>query len=138
MQRIEITPGIERGRRLATWLALAALVSWGSMVAHNMSELPIAPGALENTGPLAVALLLLAACLAWPGSRLPVAALLGWAVLNLVGGGIISVLPLPFLPFEPEQSVSHYLVHVVYSVGQIPLLILTAAILVRGVESPGR
>lgn len=41
------------------------------------------------------------------------------------------MLPLPFLPFDPEQSVQHYLMHVVYAVGQMPLLVLTAVAFVR-------
>jgi hypothetical protein len=118
-------------RHMTSWLALAALMSWGSMLAHNLYELPISPLAPENTGPLAVALLLLAARLVWPASRVLLIALFGWGVLNLIGGGIISVLPLPFLPFAPEQSLSHYLVHVVYSLGQVPLLVLTSMVLVR-------
>ena len=43
---------------------------------------------------------------------------------NLVIGGIVSVLPLSILLFVPEQSVTHYAAHVVYAVGQIPLLAL--------------
>jgi hypothetical protein len=111
-------------------MTLATFVCWGSMAAHNLYELPISPTAIENTGPLAVAAALLVAHLAWPASRIPVAALFGWAALNLIGGGIISVLPLPFLPFVPEQTASHYLAHVVYSLGQVPLLALTWANLV--------
>lgn len=53
-------------------------------------------------------------------------ALLGWAVLNLVGGGIISVLPLPSFPFHPEQSTRHSLFHLLYTLTQIPLLIVAA------------
>jgi hypothetical protein len=113
------------GRHLARWVVLATLICWGSMAFHNLWELPISPLAPETIGPLVVALLLAAAHVAWPGSRLPLVALFFWAWLNLIGGGIISVLPLPFLPFLPEQSVSHYLVHVVYSIGQVPLLIVT-------------
>jgi hypothetical protein len=49
-------------------------------------------------------------------------ALLGWGLLNLLAGAILSVLPLPFWPFEPEQSVGHYAAHVVYGLGQLPLI----------------
>ncbi|MEO5939786.1 MAG: hypothetical protein ABIQ76_02765 [Candidatus Limnocylindrales bacterium] len=51
-------------------------------------------------------------------------ALLGWALLNLVGGGIISVLPLGLFPFAPEQSLGHDGAHVVYAVAQIPLVLV--------------
>jgi hypothetical protein len=80
---------------------------------------------LENSGPLLVAVGLGAAYAARPGS-LPVASLaLAWGVLNLVVGGIVTVLPLPFLPFAPEQSPSHYAAHVVYTLGQVPLVLVS-------------
>jgi hypothetical protein len=119
------------GRSLASWVVLATLICWGSMALHNLWELPISPLAPETTGPLVVAMLLAGAHVRWPDSRVPLVALLSWAGLNLIGGGIISVLPLPFLPFQPEQSVSHYLVHVVYSLGQMPLLVVAWIALVR-------
>jgi hypothetical protein len=50
------------------------------------------------------------------------AAILGWALLNLVIGGVVSVLPLPILLFEPEQTLDHYLAHVYYTAGQLPLV----------------
>jgi hypothetical protein len=120
---------------LSSSLALAVAISWASMAFHDLYELPISPLALENTGPLAVALLLLAAHLVWPTSRVPLLALLVWGCLNLIGGGVISVLPLPFLPFEPEQTLSHYAAHIVYAVGQLPLVVAvwTALVAVRRV-----
>ena len=59
-----------------------------------------------------------------PDSKAVAAAALGWGVLNLVIGGIVSVLPLSILPFVPEQSAAHYGAHVVYTLGQIPLVVL--------------
>ncbi|MEV6412731.1 hypothetical protein [Kribbella sp. NPDC051718] len=47
-----------------------------------------------------------------------------WGGLHLVGGAIVSVLPLPILPFDPEQSLRHYLFHVLYGVAQVPLLVV--------------
>ena len=44
----------------------------------------------------------------------------------MVVGGLLTVLPLPVLPFVPEQSVGHYAVHVVYAVGQLPLVLVAA------------
>jgi hypothetical protein len=51
-------------------------------------------------------------------------AMLSWTWLNLVGGGILSVIPFPFWPFHPEQSVFHYLMHVQYVLTQIPLIVI--------------
>jgi len=49
--------------------------------------------------------------------------LLAWGWLHLVGGAVLSVLPLPILPFRPAQTVYHYAFHVLYGAAQIPLLI---------------
>jgi hypothetical protein len=92
------------------------------MLAHNLYELPLGPLDVENSGPLLVVLGLGAAYVARPAS-FPVAALaFAWGVLNLVVGGIVTVLPLDVLPFVPEQSVSHYAAHIVYALGQVPLV----------------
>ena len=101
-------------------LALSAL----SMLAHNLYELPLSPTALENSGPIAFAALLAGAYAMWPDSKVVAAGAFGWGALNLVIGGIVSVLPLSILPFVPEQSITHYAAHVVYAVGQIPLVAL--------------
>lgn len=45
-------------------------------------------------------------------------------IVLVVGGG--SVFPLSALPFEPEQSTSHYLTHAAYALLQVPLLAATA------------
>ena len=105
-------------------MAAAIALSAGSMLAHNLYELPLSPIDLENSGPIVFAAILGMAYAVRPGSRAVAAAILGWGVLNLVIGGIVSVLPLPILPFVPEQSVTHYTAHVVYTLGQIPLVVL--------------
>ena len=95
------------------------------MLAHNLYELPLSPIDIENSGPLAVAVGL-GVAFAWrPRSRAVMAAIAAWALLNLVIGGMISVLPLSVLPFVPEQTLSHYLAHFVYTFGQVPLLVLS-------------
>lgn len=108
--------------RAAMGVALA--VSALSMLAHNLYELPLSPIDLENSGPTAFAAIIGIAYALRPDSRAVAAAALGWGVLNLVIGGIVSVLPLSILPFVPEQSVTHYGAHVVYTLGQIPLVVL--------------
>ena len=110
-------------------VGLALALSWGAMLAHNLYELPLAIGDLENSGPLVVALVLWVAYWRRGASRAVQWALLGWALLNLVIGGIVTVLPLAILPFTPEQSLDHYLAHVVYAVGQVPLTLLAIAAL---------
>lgn len=106
-------------------MAAALALSAGSMLAHNLYELPLTPIDLENSGPILVATLIGIAYAISPGSKAVAAATLGWGTLNLVIGGIVSVLPLPFLPFVPEQSITHYGAHVVYTLGQVPLVVLS-------------
>src|SRR5262249_13614661 len=59
---------------------------------------------------------------AHPPMRVPAFALLGWAVVQLVGA-VISVGPLGFLPSYPAQTVQRYLLHVVYAAAQVPLIV---------------
>ena len=102
-------------------LTLSAL----SMLVHNLYELPLSPIDLENSGPILFAAILGVAYSLRPDSKAVAAAALGWGVLNLVIGGIVTALPLPILPFVPEQSISHYGAHVVYTLGQVPLVLLS-------------
>jgi hypothetical protein len=44
--------------------------------------------------------------------------------LNLLVGAILTVLPLPILPFIPEQTAGHYLAHFIYLVTQVPAVVL--------------
>ena len=39
----------------------------------------------------------------------------------LLQSGLLSVIPFPFLPFYPEQTVQHYIVHAIYGLDQLPL-----------------
>ena len=110
-------------RRRTGLLAVALAVSWASMVFHNQ-ELPLTLLDLENTGPLAVDIALLIACWLRPSSLVVWTAILVWGLLNMVIGGIVTVLPLPVLPFVPPQTVEHYAVHLVYAVGQLPLVLV--------------
>jgi hypothetical protein len=105
-------------------MGVALVLSALSMLAHNLYELPLSPIDVENSGPIAFAFILGAAYALRPDSKLVAATALAWGVLNLVIGGIVTVLPLSILPFEPEQSMTHYGAHVVYAVGQLPLIVL--------------
>ena len=106
-------------------MAVALAISAATMLAHNLYELPLSPIDLENSGPIVFAALLGVAYAVWPDSRLVAAAALGWGLLNLVIGAIVTVLPLPILPFSPEQSLTHYGAHLVYALGQVPLVVVS-------------
>ena len=116
-------------------MAAALALSAGSMLAHNLVELPLSPLDPENSGPILFAALLGLAYAVRPDSRAVAAAALGWGLLNLVIGGIVTVLPLPILPFAPEQSITHYGAHVVYALGQVPLVLVSYRAL-RGPATP--
>jgi hypothetical protein len=70
-----------------------------------------------------VSLALFLAWWRWPARRWTAGALVVWGGLHLVGGGVLSVLPLPFLPFVPAQTPLHYAMHGVYTLAQLPLIV---------------
>ena len=41
------------------------------------------------------------------------------------------MLPLGLFPFQPEQSLGHYAIHVVYAVAQLPLVVVAGRALSR-------
>ncbi|MGH3442208.1 MAG: hypothetical protein ACRDUY_09235 [Nitriliruptorales bacterium] len=102
---------------------VAALAAASGHVLHNLTEFP--PAILwswETLVPVAVTAVLAVAAILRPSRRWLVA-LGAWGLVTLVLGAL-SVLPLPFLPFDPEQSAGHYLTHVVYAGSQLPVLLL--------------
>ena len=105
-------------------MAGAVALAWLGMYVHNVADLPnltlLSP---ENVVPGAVWLVLLILWWAVPGSAWPTGLLLAWGTLNLVGG-FATVLPLPILPFKPEQTLRHYLFHVLAALTELPLLAL--------------
>ncbi|TVR77182.1 MAG: hypothetical protein EA415_00405 [Sphaerobacteraceae bacterium] len=115
--------------------AAIAIAILGSL-AHNAIEFGIGSVLVSQNGELPLAFPWIAGFLTWwriPQARIPAAwFLIALAGLNLIGGGIITVLPLGFLPFEPEQSLTHYLAHLIYGVAQLPVL----AVLLREVTGP--
>jgi hypothetical protein len=103
-------------------MALAVAVAWFGMYVHNVADLPgLTLASPENSLPGLVWVILFALWWFLPARRWPTSLLLAWGVLNLVGG-FATVLPLPFLPFRPEQSLRHYAFHVLAALAQLPLL----------------
>lgn len=101
----------------------AAVIAWLGFLVHNVADLPdqtllspetsLAEPGHRNTGRPRMR----------PGRYVAGTGLLTWAVLNIAGGAL-SVLPLPVLPFTPEQSLRHYSFHVLYAATQVPLLVI--------------
>jgi phosphatidylserine synthase len=105
-------------------VAAATFLSWLGLVIHNTMELGAPPWSWESGVPAVVALVLF---LGWwqhaAAGRVWGWLLWGWTLFaHLLLGALLSVLPLPLWPFSPEQSISHYLAHVIYAVAQLPLL----------------
>jgi hypothetical protein len=98
-------------------------LSWLGLFIHNLADLSgqvlLGP---ETVGPTAVYLLLVAGWLT-PARRAAGWLLLGWGWLHAIGGGLLSVLPVPLWPYQPEQSLRHYAFHALYAALQLPLLI---------------
>lgn len=122
----------------AAVVVFATAVAWCGFFVHNMAELPgqtiLSPESLYPT------LVWIAALVLWliPATRTAGAwMLLTWAVINLVGGAI-SGLPLPILPYEPEQTVEHYSFHALYAATQLPLIAATGIWISRRARARAR
>lgn len=113
-----------RPKSITLLVVAAAALSWLGLYLHNIADLPgqtmLSP---ESAGPAVITLLLVAFWIPRPRG-FPAWLLLGWAWLNLLGGAVLSVLPLPFLPFAPEQSPRHYAFHALYGALQLPLVLM--------------
>jgi hypothetical protein len=133
-------------QRVRLWvsggLALSTFGGWY----HNIQEFPgmrlWAPEMLMTIVP---ALGLLVWWWMRPGATLVLVTAV-WALLNLIVGAFLTVLPLPVLPFQPEQSTTSptssmqsprchrrapprratYQSHLIYAVTQVPLLVVLA------------
>ena len=118
-----------------SWFALiagATLLSWLGLFIHNIADLPgQTPLSPESFYPGLLSAALLALWLVRATRVVATWALLVWAVVSLVGGGILSVLPIGFFPFVPEQSLRHYAFHAVYALTQVPLIWICIARLRR-------
>lgn len=110
-------------------LAAFGILAYLGALAHNLISLPGPPPlSVENIGPLVVYAGLIASYWAWPRSRVVAALLVSWTVVNVLVGGVVTVLPVPFLPFAPEQTLSHYLAHAIYIAAGLPLTIASLRI----------
>ncbi|MEJ2707308.1 MAG: hypothetical protein P8074_06810 [Anaerolineales bacterium] len=108
-------------------VAVLVTLSWLGEVLHNAVELPqltlLSP---ENLFPALVSVALFLVWWRTPDKRAPAMLLFLWGGIHLLFGAILSVLPLPFLPFIPEQTTRHYLSHLLYGLAQLPLLVMMA------------
>jgi hypothetical protein len=101
------------------------LLAWAGLWCHELARVPSVFGFTSDGSlpMLGVALVLVM----WRRRPAAVLRAFGWV---LFAGAILTVLPLPILPFAPEQTVEHYAAHVIFALAQVPLLRL-------GANSPG-
>jgi hypothetical protein len=112
-------------RRSAVLMLIFLAISWLGEYVHNLFELPTLTAlSPENSLPALVSLALFAAWWLTRFNRALTLLILAWGTLHLIGGAILSVIPFPFLPFYPEQTLSHYAAHIGYGLAQLPLIIL--------------
>lgn len=103
------------GARSEIRMGTAVVLSVLGMAFHTVRE--FGPSGLldPSTGMIPVAAVQGVLFVSWrlrpEGRSTTSLALLVTALFQLVGGAVLSVMPLPFLPFEPEQTLSHYLSH---------------------------
>ena len=107
-------------------IIVTLVIAWLGLWIHEFYRVPAAFGLTPDASLplLAIAGALLAWRLLARRIRTATTALLVYGIINCVGG-VLSVLPLPFLPFVPEQEFGHYLVHSIYALFQVPLIIVT-------------
>lgn len=106
----------------------AVLASALGMAVHTVREFGWTGLFAPATGLIPVVAIQLA-LLAWamlgkPPSGTAVRWLMYTGIVQLLGGAIFSLLPLPILPFVPEQSLDHYVSHAVYGIAQLPLIMV--------------
>lgn len=112
-------------RRSAGVMFIFLAISWLGEYIHNLFELPnLTALSPENSLPALVSLVLLAFWWLTGSNRVVTVLILAWGTLHLLGGAVLSVIPFPFLPFYPEQTISHYAAHVGYGLAQLPLILL--------------
>jgi hypothetical protein len=110
-------------RRPVGLMLLFTLLSWLGEYVHNLFELPqLTMFSPENSIPALISLVLFTMWWLTPARQAAVVLLLVWALLHLIGGGVLSVIPFGFLPFYPDQTLDHYVAHAVYVVAQLPLI----------------
>ena len=110
-------------------MTAAVAISALGMAFHTVREFGWTGLVAPATGSIPIVGIQVALLVWWwrsRGARRSAARWLMWtAAFQLVGGAILSVLPLPILPFAPAQTFDHYLSHLVFGIAQLPLLFVS-------------
>lgn len=116
---------IDKHTRQASVVAASVSLSWAGMYLHNLVDLPgitfVSP---ENLLPAAISLLLFLLWYRWPNWMLTSILLLVLGLLQLIGGALFSLLPLPDVSSELPRTISQISINVIYGLTQIPLIVV--------------
>lgn len=116
---------MDKETRQASIVAASVSLSWAGLYLHNLEDLT---GntllSLENLLPAAISLFLFLLWYLWPEWTLTSFLLLILGLVHLIGGVLLSVLPLSIGSIEPAQMTLHYSFHVIYALAQAPLIIV--------------
>jgi hypothetical protein len=107
-------------------MAAAVAISIAGMAIHTVREFGFEGLLAPASGFLPIVAVQLGVLVWWwrsAGSRRAATKwLFAIGAFQLVGGAVISVLPLPILPFVPAQTADHYVSHLIFGIAQIPLI----------------
>lgn len=110
------------------WSGAVAAIALIGLLLHNGRKFGLDSLLTGRNGEIQIAVLLAGLVVfwwRWPAARIvAAAALVGVAVVNMVAGAVGTIVPFGILSFEPEQSLQHYLSHVINGLAQVPLLVL--------------
>lgn len=103
------------------WVAGALIVSFMGFWFHELNRVPTLIGfTFEWRLTVLFAIIVFLPWWRFPRQIASIAAIWALGLIHLLSA-VLTVLPLAFLPFIPEQTLSHYLVHAVYALAQAPL-----------------
>lgn len=109
-------------------IVVAAALAWAGLWFHELFRVPYLLGFTPD-GDLFMLPIVVALVYWWLNEgrkrRAPSVALTIYAAVSLLGA-VITVLPVHFLPFAPQQTFAHYFAHVVFATCQLPLLAVSA------------
>lgn len=114
------SPNISRSAYGALWLAASG--GWFGVMLHYAAHLPLT--SLVNLQNLLAALPLLLMLLILTFTPYKQAARLGLLLISMyhLSAAIFTVLPIENFTPPPEQTITHYGIHALYGLAQLPLL----------------
>lgn len=115
------------------WLITTVVISLLGLAIHNLQEFGLQGMIALDLGMIPMLVLQITILLVWkfyPQRRKTMTRwLLFCALLHLVIGAFLTIFPLSIFPFEPAQTINHYIAHLIYGLLQLPLILTTLRLL---------